>query len=219
MVTTATDYQALIDAMPPGAVTVVNGVEWDEYEDLIRELEGRADVRLSYDNGRLEIMTLSPRHEKPAKLPPHLILVLAQASNLNFLSIGSSTLRKKRKARGTEPDDCYYFTNFKQIADKDEIDLSVDPAPDLAFEVDITSPSLSKFPIYAAIGVPELWRHDGASVSFYRLAGDDYVETDRSGLFPFLTPDALLRFMRIGEVEGVVVMVNEFGEWVKANKK
>jgi Uma2 family endonuclease len=219
MVTTATDYQALVDAMPPGAVTIVNGVEWDEYEDLIRELDGRADVRLSYDNGRLEIMTLSPRHEKPAKLLPHLILVLAQASNLNFLSIGSSTLRKKRKARGTEPDDCYYFTNFKQIADKDEIDLSVDPAPDLAFEVDITNPSLSKFPIYAAIGVPELWRHDGASVSFYRLAGDDYVETDRSDLFPFLTPDALLRFMRIGEVEGVVVMVNEFSEWVKANKK
>lgn len=217
MVPTATDYQTLIDVMPAGAVTIVNGVDWEEYEELIDELTGRADVRLSYDNGRLEIMTLSPRHEKPAKLLPHLILVLAQACQLNFLSIGSSTLRKKRNAKGAEPDDCYYFTNFKQIAGKDEIDLSIDPPPDLAFEVDITHPSLDKFPIYAGLGVPELWRYDGQQASFFRLEGGQYVVLGHSDVFPFLTPEILQEYLWLGEAEGAVTMVAEFSEWVKKN--
>lgn len=215
----ATDYLALIEAMPPGAVTILNKVDWETYDHLVKDLMGRREVRLSYDNGRLEIMALSMDHEIPAKLLPHLILVLAQACGLNFLSVGSSTLRKRPKAKGTEPDDCFYFNEFEKISGKSTIDLSVDPPPDLAFEVDITSPSLNKFPIYAEIGVPELWRFTESGIIFYLLVGSDYVETPNSGLFPFLSSDALLKFLRRGEEKGVVVMVSEFAEWVRANRK
>jgi len=218
MIATSTDYRALIEALPAGAVVTLPGVDWEEYEALLHEFDGQGDIRLTYDSGRLEIMTISPEHEQPTRLLPHLILILAQECNLNFLSCGSSTLRKQHKAKGTEPDDCYYFRDFKRIAGKKALDLSVDPPPDLAFEVDITHGSISKFPIYAAIGVPELWRHDGEQMNFYRLAGDGYVEIGQSDLFPFLAPEVLLAFLQRGEAEGTVVMANEFRDWVKTHK-
>jgi len=38
------------------------------------------------------------------------------------------------------------------------MDLAVDPPPDLVIEIDIPSPSFSKLPIYADMGVPDVWR-------------------------------------------------------------
>jgi Uma2 family endonuclease len=218
MVPTGTDYLTLIEAMPPGTVVTFSDVSWDEYDELLRELDEQPYYRLTYDDGRLEVMTLSPEHESPAALLPHLILVIVEACNLDFLSLRSTTLRKKRKSKGTDPDDCFYFKEFKKIAGKKRLDLSVDPPPDLALEVDITSGSISKFPIYAAVGVPELWRHDGKKMIFYRLNGDEYAEISHSDLFPFLTPDVVLKFLEKGEAEGTLAMVREFRKWVSAHK-
>jgi Uma2 family endonuclease len=163
-------------------------------------------------------MTVSPEHEGPANLLPHLIMVIAEELDLNFLSRGSTTLRRRRKARGTDPDDCFYFNSFKKISGKKRIDLEVDPPPDLAIEIDITHASIRKFPIYASIGVPELWRYQGGKMKFYRLVGDDYEEIANSDLFQFLTPDVVLSFLRKGENEGTVPMAREFRKWVKAHK-
>jgi Uma2 family endonuclease len=218
MIPALTDYLTLIQALPPGAVLTLSHVDWDEYDALLHELDEQPYYRLTYDNGRLEIMTISAEHERPARLLPSLILVLAEECNLNYLSYGSTTLRKKKKAKGTEADDCYYFKDFKKISGKKTLDLSVDPPPDLALEVDITHGSINKFPIYASLGVPELRRHDGERMRFYRLVGEDYVEISHSDLFPFLTPDVVLTFLQRGEVEGTVVMVKEFRDWVKAHK-
>ncbi len=218
MVPKRIDYLAAIEAMPPGAVLTLDHVSWDEYDELLEELDEQPSYRLAYDNGRLEIMTVSAEHEGPAKLIPSLILILAEELNLNYLSRGSTTLRKRKKAIGKDPDDCYYFKDFKKIAGKKRLDLSVDPPPDLALEVDITHGSLSKFPIYAGVEVPELWRHDGKKMIFYRLFENGYIEIPHSDLFPFLTPDVVLTFLQRGEAEGAIVMVKEFREWVKANK-
>ncbi|MGH9831450.1 MAG: Uma2 family endonuclease [Blastocatellia bacterium] len=218
MIATGTNYLALIEKMPPGAVTILPDVDWEEYEELLRDLDERPGVRLTYDRGRLQIMTLSLTHERIGDLFPHFIMALALECGLNFLGARSTTFRKQADEKGAEPDDCYYFNNFKQIAGKKEIDLSVDPPPDLAFEVDISNPSLNKFPIYASIGVPELWRHTGSEMYFYRLEEDEYLEISHSDLFPFLTPDDAFSFLSIGEAEGAVVMMNEFREWVSAHR-
>jgi Uma2 family endonuclease len=218
MINAGIDYLTLIEALPPGAVLTLNNVAWEEYDALLHELIEQTHLRLTYDQGTLEIMTLSPEHERISDFFPHLILVLAQACRLNFIGCRSTTFRKQQKAKGTEPDDCYYFRDFKRIAGKKTIDLSVDPPPDLVFEVDISHQSISKFPIYASIGVPELWRYAGEKMRFYRLAGEDYVEITRSDLFPFLTPETLRTFLQRGEAEGTVVMVNEFSKWVRKHK-
>lgn len=218
MIATGTDYLALIEKMPPGAVTIFPDVDWEEYEELLHELDERPAIRLTYDRGRLQIMTLSITHERIGDLFPHLIMALALECGLNFLGARSTTFRKQADEKGAEPDDCYYFKDFKRIGQLKTIDLSVDPPPDLAFEIDITSPSLDKFPIYGAIGVPELWRYTLKGVGFYRLEEDGYVEISHSNLFPFLTPDDVLSFLSIGEAEGAVVMMSEFREWVNTQQ-
>ncbi len=218
MITTAVNYQALIEALPPGAVTILSSVNWDEYEDLLQEVGEASHLRLTYDNGRLQIMSLSPEHESIAGLLPYLILVLAEELDLNFLSLRSTTFRQRIKSKGTEPDDCYYFKNFKRIAGMKRIDLNTDPPPDLAIEIDICNSPLIKFPVYAAMGVPELWIHDGDEMRFYSLDIDGYAEIPRSQIFPFLDPQTVISFLRKGE-EGAVVMAREFRIWVKAQKE
>ncbi|MBZ5618558.1 MAG: Uma2 family endonuclease [Acidobacteriia bacterium] len=59
------------------------------------------------------------------------------------------------------------------IRGKDEIDLATDPPPELTIEVDITSSSLNRFPIFAAVGVAEVWRYDGERVQFHTLEGSE----------------------------------------------
>ena len=86
--------------------------------------------------------------------------------------------------KGAEPDGSFYVQNADAIIGKRRIDLSVDPPPDVVVEIDITSESLSKFPIYAAFGVPEIWRYDGRAAQIYHLVNQSYVETDASLAFP-----------------------------------
>lgn len=219
MIATSTNYLALIEQMPPGAVTIIPDVDWGEYKELSSELDERSAIRLAYDRGRLQIMTLSITHERITALFPHLIMVLAVECGVNFIGVRSTTLRKEADQKGIEADDCCYFKDYKRMGQRKTLDLSVDPPPELAFEMDITSPSLNKFPIYAAVGIPELWRHTGDQVHFYRLEADEYIEVDRSDLFPFLSPEAVFSFLSIGESEGAVGMAIEFREWIKNNKE
>jgi Uma2 family endonuclease len=218
MVAPALDSLAAIKAMPPGAVQLFNYVSWAEYEKLLEALDELPRYRLSYDNGRLEVMTVSAEHEKPVGLLPHLIFVLAEELDMNFLSLRSTTMRKQKKSKGTDPDDCYYFENFKKVSQKKRIDLSVDPPPDLAIEVDVTNRSLNKLPIYAAIGTPEFWRYYRDQMWFYRLVGEEYQPISHSDRFPFLTPDMLTAFLRKGALEGTLAVVKEFRKWVHENK-
>jgi Uma2 family endonuclease len=221
-VSTITDvnYVTLIDNMPPGALITLQDVAWDEYECILRQFDERPGVRLAYDHGRLQIMTLSPEHEGIANLFPYLIFVLAEESGIDFLSRGSMTMRKKDKLRGLEPDDCFYFRNFKRISGKKRLDLRKGPPPELAIEVDVTSGSMSKFAVFASLGVPELWRHDSEKVRFYRLIDDEhYSEIRRSDLFPFLTPGVLTKYLRKGESGGSVAMGKAFRTWVRTHKR
>lgn len=218
MPVTDPNFQSIFEQLPPEAVITLHNVSWDEYEALLNELDEQPRVRLTYDDGRLELMTVSAEHEGIISFFPYIIMVLAEELQLNFLSRRSTTLRKQKKAKGTDPDDCYYFTNYRQISGKKRLDLSVDPPPDIAIEVDITHRSTGKFSIYAALGVRELWRHDGEEINFYELVGEDYVEVRQSVLFPFLTPTVVLQFLQIGEAEGALGLMTKFRAWVKANK-
>lgn len=212
-----TSYQAVLDALPRGSAIQLHNVSWDEYETLLEELDERPYLRLTYDRGYLHIMTISAEHDGFTRLFGYLMLVLAEELRFKYLSRGSTTLKRKTET-GAEADDCFYFSHLAEIGQKKRLDLSVDPPPDLVVEIDITLPSVDKFPIYARLGVPEIWRFDGQTVKFYQLANDAYDEVSHSPRFAFLAATVLPEFLWQGNDEDITEMVQAFRAWVKAHK-
>jgi Uma2 family endonuclease len=160
----------------------------------------------------------SAEHEVNARLFEHLIAILTEELNLEFASYGSVTLKRQKKSKGTEPDDCFYIRNIAQIIGKKQINLEPDPPPDLAIEIDVTHPSLDKLAIYAGLGVPEVWRYNGARVEFYQLIQEGYEIIAKSALSPFLTPSALVDCLHLGSSQGINAMRRAFRAWVQAHK-
>ncbi len=217
MIAVGTDYLSIINSLPPDAMTIFRNLAWEEYKSIVKAIGRAPRFRMAYDNGVLQIMTTSPKHERIKMLLGWLVLELVKASGLPFDSIGSATLMNDNVRKGTEPDDCYYLQNASRVIGKD-IDLNVDPPPDLAIEVDLASPSLKKFPIYAALGVPELWRHKRGRVKFYQLESSDYEEISQSNAFPFLSPDIITEHVRIGLEQGPMLMLRSFVDWIRTNQ-
>ena len=146
---------------PEGRVTLRN-VGWETYERLVEEDLDRSAPRFFYDRGELEIVSPSFEHEQIAEVISSLVAVLSVELNVDVISAGSTTFKREDAARGFEPDACFYFPGkIPQVRGKRRLSLDAeDPPLDLVVEVDITSPSASKLPIYAGLGVEEVWRHD-----------------------------------------------------------
>ena len=212
-------YSDLILSLPPGAMLSLADISWQEYEDLLVDLDEKPHLRLTYDHGDLEIMTLSPEHEGYRGLFTHLIQILTEATETDFIALGSTTLRDQLVESGVEPDDCYYIGEFDAVASKKRLDLSVDASPDLAVKIDITNRSLGKLPLYAELRINELWRFDGSQMQFLKLKGKQYVEIDQSDRFNFLTPGDLVPFLVQGRTRGINTMRRAFRDWVELNKR
>lgn len=174
---------------------LLNGVSWETYQRLLAEHEGNSSTHFAYNQGQLEIMVLSGTHERRSRALSSLVTILAEESAINAVNFGSTTFQREDLERGFEPDSCFYIQNELLVRDKLEIDLSVDPAPDLVIEIDITSPSLKKFPLFAALGIAEVWRYDGERVSIWRLLGDNYRETTHSQQIPIASGPQLTEFL------------------------
>jgi Uma2 family endonuclease len=174
---------------------LLHDTSWETYERLLNERGDRRVPRLAYDRGELEIMSPSSEHESTAYFVALLVAVLAEEMRVNAYGVGSTTYRRGDVGRGFEPDASFYIRNEERVRGKPRIDLYVDPPPDLVVEVDITSPSLDKFPIYAHLGVREVWRYDGARAFIFVLEDGAYAEAGESAALPSLTSDVLTRFI------------------------
>lgn len=163
-------------------------VSWEEFENILTNLGDNRSSRLAYDQGTLEITMPSQKHEYYKEIIRDLIKYLAEELDLDCESFGSTTWKRKDLLKGAEPDNCFYIQNEPAIRGvKPNIDLSKDPPPDLVLEVDHTSPSLNRLPIYAGLGIPETWIYDMKILRIYQLEAGKYKETDTSlafGKFP-----------------------------------
>jgi Uma2 family endonuclease len=207
------DYRDCIEHLPDGSSLVVHQVSWDDYERLLEELAERPRRRVSYDRGRLEIMTPLPEHEKCARFIDAVVQVLSEELDLNVEKLGSATWNSRRRARGVEPDACYYVANADRVIGKRNIDLETDPAPDVVVEIDISNESVNKLPTYAALEVGEIWRYDGEAVYFLQLAGGAYREVSESASFPGLTPDLLARAIAGSATMGQTAALKAFRQY------
>lgn len=174
---------------------VLEGVDWAFYELLLQQV-GDRHIFITYDRGRLELMAPSYRHDRSAEAIGSLVAVLAEELNIPFAAAGSTTFRRADLNRGLEPDKCFYLANEPRVRGKREINLDVDPPPDLAVEVEISRRLLDREAIYADLGVSELWRYDGTRLSAWQLREDGtYGRTSRSLAFPSLPLDQAERFL------------------------
>ena len=193
---------------------LLDGVSWDLYERLLAETNGR-NVRMTYDEGRLEIMSPLPEHERPGQAMAGFILLLAMELDIPICSLGSTTLRREEKRAGLEPDQCFYVQNEAKVRAKKRLDFRHDPPPDLAIEVDITHRSVPKMPLYGKLRVPEVWRLDENGLKCHLFTGDEYTESESGRAFPMLRVADLEPFLRRLETENETAVMRSFRDWVR----
>jgi Uma2 family endonuclease len=213
----AATYRDAVAHLPPDGTLILNGVTWDEYESLADHLGDHSPVRITYDQGRLEVMSPSTKHEKYSDMVTYMLRALAGKLGRPLESFGRATFKQQWLDRGVEPDACFYVENAASVATTEEIDLAKDPPPDIAVEIDISHGSTTKFGIYAGMRVPEVWRYDGrhAQMHIYHLAEQGYFEMTNSLAFPILTADTLSEFLAQSKAQGQTTALESFADWMR----
>src|SRR5271168_751874 len=106
-------------------------------------------IRFTYDRGELEIMTVSPEHDRDKMWLARLFQVLTEELDIDIACYGSMTMRREDLERGMEPDQCFWVQHEPQIRGRTDIDLENDPPPDLVMEVEISRSVVARLPILA----------------------------------------------------------------------
>jgi Uma2 family endonuclease len=195
---------------------VLDSMDWKTYTRLLKVLDERPSLRLTYDRGTLEIMTLALEHESYAHLIGRFVVVLTEECGLPIKAGGSTTFRRRKRRKGLEADESYWITNEPLVRGKDRIDLRRDPPPDLALEIDVTHSSLDRLAIYAALHVPEVWRREGEALVCYLLGSDyKYVVSPNSKTFPGFAPADLMPFLALRGQMDENAIVRQFRAWVQ----
>jgi Uma2 family endonuclease len=193
---------------------LLDDVSWELYEQL-REETDHQNIRITYDEGRLFLMSPLPKHEKVKKLTGRMIELASLERNIPIASLGSTTWKRKDLRKGLEADECYYIQHESQVRSLEEFDLRRDPPPDLAIEVYISYNPLDRPSVYSALRVPEIWRYARDRYEFLLGEADGtYRPVSRSSALPFLTPGDIDRFIeKYGTIDETTLMA-EFRQWV-----
>jgi Uma2 family endonuclease len=190
-------------------------IDWRQYGTILEAIE-QQHLRTTYDRGSLELMTLSSEHERYKNLLRMLIQVLAEECRVRIMNLGSTTCRSESAERGLEADECYYTKNWLLVRGKDRLDLSVDPPPDLAVEIDITHSSLDRMKVYASLRIPEVWRFNGQTLTVYVLgAAGQHEPCEQSPTFPDVSPADLAKLILQVSMEDDATAAGVFRAWIR----
>lgn len=183
---------------PTDQRVIIQGVSWETYERLLADFAESHAARVTFNRGTLEIMTPSFAHERPIHLLVQIIEILAEIYDMDLIAAGSTTFKREDIAQGFEPDASFYIQHAADIRGNSEIDLERDPPPDLVIEVDMTHPSLDKLPIYAAMGIAEVWRYVDRRVIIYQHHTGGYTVAEHSGILPGVASRDLAQWVETG---------------------
>jgi Uma2 family endonuclease len=199
---------------------VLHNISWEQFERLLEDLGDHRAARIAYDNGTLEIMTPLPEHEHFKEVIGDAVKDIADELEIDYESYGSTTWRKRIKMAGVEPDNCFYFQHEAEVRGRLDLNLSHgDPPPDLALEIDITSKSLDRFPIYARLEVPELWCYDEGELKIYHLQNGEYVAAETSLALPLLPIQELPQLIETHRMAGRRAIRRAVREWSRSQVK
>jgi Uma2 family endonuclease len=197
----------------------LENIRWPTYLALLADL-GDHRGRITYDKGRLEIVAPSKKHEHWKRILGRLIEAFTEELEIKIQSVGSTTLNREDLNQGAEADECYYVMNEPLVRGKEEVDLERDPPPDLAVEIEASRRILNRVVIYAAMGIPEVWRYDGKTLRVGQLQENgQYLDAPESKVFPTLPMSEVARFLAMRETVGETGLVRSFRSWVRSHFK
>jgi Uma2 family endonuclease len=203
--------------VPPGHRVIFNDVSWQEFEAILEELGDRRASRIAYSNGTLEIRMPLPEHEIDKELVGDMVKILLEETEMDCECFGSTTFKRRDMAQGIEPDNCFYIQNHAQMIGKKRLDLRIDPPPDLAIEIDVTSKT--QLDAYQALGVPELWRYDEGRLRIDVLVNGEYVEAQGSPTFnDFTIAPIITQFVEQSTIDGRSPTLRAFRKWVQEHR-
>lgn len=162
---------------------VIDRVSWPTYLGLVESGQVRRG-RMTYHCGTLEIMSPGKRHENFGRLLGRLVEAFTEEMDVEIVSVKSMTYKREDLLRGFEGDEAYYIQSSRLVQTKTEIDALEDPPPDLVIEIDITRSSIEKLAVFGPLGVPEVWRFDGADLQIHLLEAGEYRLSKQSLALP-----------------------------------
>lgn len=195
-------------------------ISWDAYVAFDDELARQQirSIRLTYDRGSMEIMTIGAPHEWYKTMLAKLVEILVYELDIDIRSGGSMTFRRKDLDRGLEPDECWWIAHEAVMRERGDFDPHDDPPPDLAIEIEISNPLLDKLSVYANLAVPEIWRFDGRQLRFWECRNDNsYRQIESSLAFPFLRPEHLLPYLQFDDASSETSRLHRFAAWLREN--
>jgi Uma2 family endonuclease len=195
------------------------GVSYNTYESLVTEIEGRRRLRITYFHGEMEIMSPLQDRERPKKLIGQMIEVITEEHGIPRMSCGSTTFKDKLLDCGLEPDECYYIQNEADVRGR-TVKLRIDPAPDLVVEVDVTTSVIDRFPVYAALGFPEIWQYVDVEIVIHLLQKDGkYAIGKTSSALPMVSVKKLSEHLERCNDTDETTWIRAFRQWVRDGMK
>ncbi len=200
--------------VPPGQRVLLEGLAWSEFEAILVELGDRRGMRLAYSHGTLEIMTPLPDHEVSKELIGDAVKILLDELGLDCECFGSTTFKREDMSAGIEPDNCFYLQNHALMRGKQRLNLAVDPLPDLAIEIDVTSKT--QLDAYESLGVAELWRYESNQLKISVLTKGRYIDGESLAFPGWPVSEAIAGLVQRSKTEGRSPALRAFRQWVRA---
>lgn len=213
MMTTSNTAEAL--AIPR---VLLSGIRWETYQHLLQDYHERGAVHFAFDRGDLEITTITFAHARIQQLFSLLVTIITEVREIDIDCVGAMTLQRPDLACGLEPDVSFYSQHATQVRGKATIDLLVDPPPDLVIIIDLAEPALDKFPMLAALGIPELWHYAEQQVRIWELAGNEYTEAAESKMLIGIPGAALAELVEAGWRMKSTDWLRRVRSWVRSLK-
>jgi Uma2 family endonuclease len=199
----------------PGQHIQFQDVDWVEFEAIVAELGEKRGSRIAYFDRMLEIRMPLPEHELDKELIGDLVKLLIDELDHDCACYGSTTFKRKNLGVGVEPDQCFYIENVAKMVGKRQLDLTIDPPPDLAIEVDVTS--RTGLEVYQRLGVPEVWRFEKGELRISLLQNGEYQDSIVSAQFPsFVTASIISEMVKLGTIESRKVVLRTFRTWIRS---
>jgi Uma2 family endonuclease len=194
---------------------MIYNIGWEGYQGLLRII-GDGLPRLTYAHADVELMRPMLIHESYRARLCRVVWHVTEMLDIPIMSLGATTFHREDRDRGLEADESFYQANIGRIGRKNSINLTIDPPPDLAIEIELNRSNLNRLDVYAKLGFPEVWRFDGENLVVCQLKPDgQYVMTDSSLVFPFLSMSEVGRFVREDSFEDDTRWSRSFRAWVR----